>query len=191
MYKKIGVCVLAVILAVGILSGCAKRDNPPTPGPEEMPPVAETPGASEETPVETPEPEPAPTATPEPTPTPTPTPEPKDLPAVLGERLGSAPALILGEDAVSGTVAAGEVFAVALEEDISTGYLWRWEEPVDYDIESRLDTRYEPDAETTDMPAMHLWAFRVSEPGMYTLEFTLVAPDGGAGDVKSFTVTVE
>lgn len=114
-----------------------------------------------------------------------------DLPTVIGRHLGSVPDLILTEDMTTGAVEPDEVFAVALEENVSTGYLWRWEEG-DPAVENVLDTRWQPESEEmVGAPGTHIWAFRIGEPGEYALDFTLVAPDGGVGNVQSVTVTVE
>ena len=194
MYKKAAVYLLAALLSMGLMSGCSLigydvQDRETVP-PESAPP-ADTP---EPTPTPAPEPTPTPSVTPSPTPTPTPTPtpEPVDLPTVVGQHLGGVPSLIMTESVTAGTTAPDKTFAVALEENTSTGYLWRWEEG-DPAVSNILDTHWEPESDDSaaGVPGVHIWAFRVSEPGEYTLDFTLVSPDGGVGNIRSMTVTVE
>jgi|GEM_PF-5317321 len=187
MRKRIILCVLTVLL-ISLAAGCGQigydvQDRETSPMVITAPP-------------DTPEPQatPAVEASPAPsvTPSPSPTPEPLDLPAIVGQYLGGVPALILTEGVTAGTAAPGETFAVALEENTSTGYLWRWEMG-DPAVTGVLDTHYQPETEDAmvGVPGTHIWGFTISEPGEYTLDFTLVAPDGGVGNVQSMTVTVE
>lgn len=189
MNKKLIVCFIAAAL-MGLMTGCSligydvqERETPSAV-------ITAPPDTSQ--PQETFEPEQTPSATPaqSPTPSPTPTPEPIDLPTFIAQHLGSVPDLILTGSVSTGTAGADETFAVALEEDISTGYLWQWEMG-DSEVTDVLDTRYQPESEEADVPGTHIWAFKIGEPGEYTLDFTLVAPDGGVGNVQSMTVTVE
>lgn len=193
MYKKIGIYVLAVCV-LGLTAGCGLIGYDVQEG--ETPSVVITAPPDTSQSQETPEPEQTPSDTPSPSPSPspssTPTPGPIDMPTFIAQRLGSVPDLILTEGVTSGTVAPNKAFAVALEEDVSTGYLWQWDAE-DSAIASVLDTRYQPESEDSEAgaPGTHIWAFKISETGEYTLDFTLVAPDGGVGNVQSMTVTVE
>jgi len=113
------------------------------------------------------------------------------MPTFIARRLGSVPALILTQGVSAGTADPDETFVVALTEDVSTGYLWRWEMRESSAV-NVLDTQYQPETEdTAGVPGTHIWAFQISEPGEHTLDFTLIAPDGGVGNVQSITVTVE
>jgi len=187
MAKKIS-AVLLIVLSISLTAGCGLigydvQERGTSPVVITAPPDTQEPQA-------TPEPEQTPAVTP--TPSPTPTPQPTDLPTIIGQHLDSIPALILTERVTAGTAAPDQTFAVALEEDVSTGYLWQWQGE-DPGVANVLDTHWQPMSVDSGVggPGIHIWAFQIGEPGAYTLDFTLIAPDGGVGDVQSVTVTVE
>lgn len=185
-------CLLVLTMMIVLTAGCGLTErNPPPEDTEDTAPPVYTPEVQQptEAPAETEAPTSAPTATPDITPTPA----PQDIPTIVGQKLDTAPVLILDGDSSAGTVSADDVFAIVLEEDSGTGSIWMWDGYDGTEVENTVDTDWQTDtAEPMDgVPGLHIWGFSIHDAGRYTLSFSMVAPEGGVSDVKEFSVTVK
>ncbi len=113
------------------------------------------------------------------------------LPVLAAKFIGDAP--VLSEDAITEIKVGGE-FAVALEENPSTGYTWQYTVlPTDVVSESAKESFQTDPKPKVGAPVITVWKFGTLREGEATLTFLNYRPwekPDTAGDKKVFTVKV-
>ncbi len=74
-------------------------------------------------------------------------------------------------------VAAGEVFRLALEANLSTGYCWRLDQPLDPEqLELLGSTDEEATAQRLGAPQRQIWTLRAKRPGVAEITLAYARP---------------
>lgn len=101
---------------------------------------------------------------------------------------GEFPHKVLTREDTTVTVEKDWAFAIALDENASTGYIWEYTAP------EALESVGDGVQRTSDMPGaggIHYYGFKSMEPGTYTIEFNLIRPDGEIEETVTFTATIQ